>query len=43
MILNWNATILGVDTSIYEFEGRRDIVLIKIDNKYVPYLKYVEG
>jgi hypothetical protein len=39
----WNATMLGVDVSIYEVEVRRDIVLIKRENKYSPYLKYVEG
>ena len=40
---NWNATTLNVDTLIYELESRKDIVLIKIDNKYIPYLKWVEG
>ncbi|SHI54147.1 hypothetical protein SAMN05444401_0949 [Clostridium amylolyticum] len=40
---DWDATILNIGTVIYELEGRKDIVLIKIDDKYIPYLKYVEG
>ena len=40
---DWNATILDVNTAIYEFEDRKDLVVIKIDGKYIPYLKYVEG
>lgn len=40
---DWNATRLEVNTEIYELEGREDIVLVKIQDKYIPYLKYVEG
>lgn len=40
---DWNATILDAETEIYEVEGRKDIVYVKTDNKYIPYLKYVEG
>lgn len=40
---NWNATKLNIDTIIYELDGRSDIVLAKVDGKYVPYLKFVEG
>lgn len=39
----WNATKPDVYAVIYELEGRKDIVLIKTDKKYIPYLKYVEG
>ena len=40
---NWNATVLGVGTEIYKVEDRQDIVLAKKDDKYIPYIKYVEG
>lgn len=40
---NWNATVLGVGTEIYKLEDRQDIVLAKKDDKYIPYIKYVEG
>jgi len=40
---DWNATRLEVNTEIYELEGREDIVLVKIQDKYIPYLQYVEG
>lgn len=40
---DWNATRLEVNTEIYESEGREDIVLVKIQDKYIPYLKLVEG
>jgi PBP1b-binding outer membrane lipoprotein LpoB len=40
---NWNATKLNTNTIVYEVEGRSDIVLAKVDGKYVPYLKFVEG
>lgn len=40
---DWDATKLDIGTVIYELEGRKDIVLINIDGKYIPYLKYVEG
>ena len=40
---DWNATKLDINTAIYEFEGRKDIILTKVNDKYTPYLKYVEG
>lgn len=40
---NWNATVLGVGTEIYKLEGRDDIVLAKKDDRYIPYIRYVEG
>lgn len=40
---DWNSTSLAVGTIIYELVGREDIVVIKIDGKWIPYLKYVEG
>jgi hypothetical protein len=40
---DWNATRLEVNTEIHELEGREDIVLVKIQDKYIPYLQYVEG
>lgn len=40
---NWNATKLNIDTVVYELVGRSDIVLVKVNDKYIPYLKIVEG
>jgi hypothetical protein len=40
---DWNATKLNVNAPIYESKERKDIVLVKVDNKFRPYLKYVEG
>jgi len=40
---NWNATVLSISTEIYKFQGRDDIVLAKKDDKYIPYIRYVEG
>lgn len=39
----WNSTKLKTNSEIYELEGRKDIILAKINNEYIPYLKYVEG
>lgn len=40
---DFNATTLSVNTEIYELDGRKDIVLAKINGEYIPYIKYVEG
>lgn len=40
---NWNATVLGVGTEIYKLESREDIILAKKADKYLPYIRYVEG
>lgn len=40
---DWDATKLDIGTEIYELATRNNIVIIKIDNNYMPYLKYVEG
>lgn len=40
---DFNATTLSVNTEIYELDGRKDIVLDKINGEYIPYIKYVEG
>lgn len=40
---DFNATILSANTEIYELDGRKDIVLVKVNGQYMPYLKYVEG
>lgn len=40
---NWNATSLDIGTEVYKLEGREDIVLAKKEDKYIPYIRYVEG
>lgn len=40
---NWSATMLDIGTEVYKLEGREDIVLAKKEDKYIPYIKYVEG
>ena len=40
---NWDATKLDVNTEIYQVAQRSDILLAKIGNELIPYLKYIEG
>ena len=40
---DWDATRLAIGTEIYKAEKRNEIVLVRIGNMYLPYLKYVEG
>jgi hypothetical protein len=40
---DWDATILDIGTEIYKAENRNDIVLVKVGERYLPYLRYVEG
>ncbi len=40
---DWDATQLNKDTPIYKVNGRNDLVLIKLEDKYIPYIKYIEG
>lgn len=39
---NWDATVLPVGTEIFE-SGHTQILLVKLEEKLIPYLKYVEG
>ena len=39
---NWDATVLPVGTEVYE-SGNTEILLVRLEEKFVPYLKYVEG
>lgn len=40
---NYDATILKIGTKIYSVTGREDIILVLINNEYIPYYAYVEG
>ena len=40
---NFDATILEIETEVYSVIGRDDIVLVLIDEKWIPYYAYVEG
>ncbi len=40
---NWNATQLKKGTLIYQVIEQDNIVLVELENKFIPYLKYVEG
>lgn len=40
---NWAATKLEVNTEVYSEVQRKDILLVKIGDELIPYLKYVEG
>lgn len=40
---NWSATKLETNTEIFSVKHRDDIVLAKVENRFIPYLKYVEG
>lgn len=39
---NWDATVLPAGTEIYE-SGNTEILLVSLEEKLIPYLKYVEG
>lgn len=39
---NWDATVLPVGTEVYE-SSNTEILLVRQEGKFVPYLKYVEG
>ena len=40
---NWSATKLKTNTEIYKVEHREDLVLAKVGNEFIPYLKHIEG
>jgi len=40
---DFDATLLDTGTEIYSVLGRKDIVLVNINNMMIPYLKQVEG
>lgn len=40
---NWDATILDVNTEIYQVAQRNDILLAKVGTEFIPYLKFIEG
>jgi hypothetical protein len=40
---DFDATILETETEVYSIFGRDDIVLISINEKWIPYYAYVEG
>jgi len=40
---DFDATILQAKTEVYSVFGRDDIVLVLIDEKWIPYYAYVEG
>ena len=39
---NWDATLLAIGTEIYESDNNQ-ILLASLGEKFVPYMKYVEG
>ena len=39
---NWDATVLPAGTEIYE-SGNTEILLVSLEEKLIPYLRYVEG
>lgn len=39
---NWDATLLPIGTEIYESDNNQ-ILLASLGEKFVPYMKYVEG
>lgn len=39
---NWDATLLAIGTEIYDSDNNQ-ILLASLGEKFVPYMKYVEG
>lgn len=40
---NWDSTVIDVDIIIYECIERKDLVLVKTMDGFIPYLRWVEG
>lgn|GEM_PF-4437108 len=40
---DFDATFLNMGTEVYSVSGRKDILLVNINNKLIPYLIFVEG